>query len=317
MQVSITGATGFIGRRLVRYYADQGATVHVLSRQDIQSSNGSKTFQHDLAACDSDDLIPFVDASDIVYHCAAELHDLERMWPVNVEGTKKLLVAANGRIGRFVHLSSTGVYGPVSRGIVDETTPINPHNPYEKSKAEADKQVLAFAKTRQLPCCLLRPSNVYGPDMSNQSLFQMISMINRGRFFFIGRAGAIMNYIHADNVLNALISCGTKKLPENGAIYIISDNCSLEKLVGIIAAKLNKPVPTLRLPEFLVRSGITIAEHFSTIPLTQSRVDALTSRVIYSSERIFRELSYSHSITMEQGIEDMVMKWIECSKGAM
>lgn len=313
MQVSVTGATGFIGRRLVRYYEDRGATVHILSRRNIQLTNRGKIFQYDLASCDASDLVSFVEASDIVYHCAAELNDESRMWQVNVEGTRKLLDVAAGRAGRFVHLSSTGVYGAQSNGIVDESAQINPQNPYEKSKAEADRQVLEFAKAGKLSCCLLRPSNVYGSDMSNQSLFQLISMINRGRFFFIGRAGAIMNYIHVDNVLEALICCGTARLPENGAAYIVSDYCTLERLVAIISAALGKPEPRFRLSESLVRAGVALAENLSNIPLTQSRVDALTGRAVYSSEHIQHELGYRHQITLEQGFEELVTKWIELS----
>lgn len=313
MQVSITGATGFIGRRLVRYYEDSGANVHILSRRNIQWENKGKVFQYDLASCNASDLVSFIETSDIVYHCAAELNDESRMFPVNVEGTRKLLDVAAGRVGRFVHLSSTGIYGFKSDGIVDENTPINPQNSYEKSKAEADKQVTKFAKAGKLSCCMLCPSNVYGTDMSNQSLFQLISMINIGRFFFIGRAGAIMNYIHADNVVKALICCGTARLPENGASYIISDYCTLEKLVTIISDALGRPVPGLRLPESLVKVGVALAKHLSNIPLTQSRVDALTSRVIYSTDHIQHELGYCHQITLEQGFEELVMKWIELS----
>lgn len=313
MQVSVTGATGFIGRRLVRYYEDRGVSVHILSRRNIQSTERCKVFQYDLTSCDASDLISFIAASDIVYHCAAELNDERRMWQVNVEGTRKLLDVAAGRVGRFVHLSSTGIYGFKSNGIVDESTLINPQNLYERSKAEAGRQVLEFAKAGKLSCCLLCPSNVYGTDMSNQSLFQLISMINSGKFFFIGRAGAIMNYIHVENVVEALICCGTARLPENGTAYIVSDYCTIERLVAIISASLGKPEPRFRLPESLVRAGVALAEHLSNIPLTQSRVDALTSRAVYSSEHIQHELGYCHQITLQQGFEKLVMKWIELS----
>ena len=61
----------------------------------------------------------------------------------------------------------------------------------EKTKAESDQLVMNAARKGTFTYSILRPSNVFGPTMTNQSLFQMIEMISKGLFFFIGKDVAI------------------------------------------------------------------------------------------------------------------------------
>jgi nucleoside-diphosphate-sugar epimerase len=155
---------------------------------------------------------------------------------------------------------------------------------------------------------ILRPSNVYGPAMPNQSLFQMIELINKRLFFFIGNRGASANYIHVDNVVEALVRCG-EMAAAKGRIYNLSAHRSIENFVSIIADELHKKIPALRLPETPVRWMAKVCGRLSSFPLTESRVSALTNRSEYSIERIQRELGYVHRVSMEEGLHQMVEAW--------
>ena len=223
--VAITGGTGFIGRHLLARHVALGDRVRYLTRKKpLESIPGAEIFIGDLSA--SETLRGFVQGADVLYHCAAELRDASAMEKTNVTGTTNLLRAATGEIGRWVQLSSTGIYGAVRHGEVREDAEIRPGNAYERSKAAADALVLAAAE--KLSCVLLRPSNVYGADMPNQSLFQLIRMIDKGLFFFIGPRGATANYVHVENVVDALLACAHATLPANGRAYIVSDHRPLE-----------------------------------------------------------------------------------------
>lgn len=306
MIVAITGGTGFIGQRLIARHVARGDEVRYLTRQTPEKMiAGASAVVGDLTVS-IDELRPFVQGVDVLYHCAAELHDTTLMHKTNVLGTQNLLAAANGEVKRWVQLSSTGVYGSKPAQDVHEDTPINPMNPYEVSKAAADELVYTAMATQQLQGVVLRPSNVYGIDMPNQSLFQLIKMIKRGWFFFIGQHGAMVNYIQVDNVIDALLLCGTATLPANGRTYIVSDSCTLEMFVAIITAALDVPCPKKRLPEALVRLVARLADYLPRFPLRSSRVDALTYRHIYKTERIESELGYRHTISMTAGINELV-----------
>ena len=314
MNVAITGGTGFIGRKLVQRHLEQGDHVSVLSRRPLVASGFSDSvvwFQGDLVG--SDDILPFVDGVDVVYHCAGQLTDESGMRSLHVGGTEVLLEAASGRIGHWVQLSSVGVYGPVSTGLITEQSPLNPVGEYEITKTESDELVINAAREGAFSFSVLRPSNVYGEEMTNQSLFDLISMIECGLFFFVGHKGASANYIHVDNVVEGLIRCGTMQ-GARGKTFILSDHCSMERFVAIISNEVGCKYPRLRLPEVLLRAMVGIMGKFPRFPLTVSRVDALTGKSMYSVKSIQEELGYQHVVSMEDGLKRLVSGYMKGKK---
>lgn len=304
--VAITGGNGFVGRRLVRRHLDRGDRVHVLTRRGFSSPDGPGSpiqYLGDLAAGQ----IPpaFLEKADVLYHCAAELHDQTAMRRVNVEGTRHLLALARGRLGRWVQLSSAGVYGSNASGEVTEETPPAPRNPYEQSKAEADRAVIDAGATQNLEYAILRPTNVFGPDMSNQSIRQWAQLIRKGLYFHVGPAGASANYIHVDNVVLALELCGTHP-DAAGRIFNLSDFRTMEEFVGAMAAALNVKAPTGRVPMGLASLLARMAGWIPGNPLTNSRLGVLTDRSTYPIDLIQRQLGYSHVVSMEAGLGETI-----------
>ena len=130
----------------------------------------------------------------------------------------------------------------------------------------------------------------------------MIRIIERGQFFFIGMPGASANYIHVDNVVNALIHCAS--LPQAaGRIFNLSDYATLESFVEMIAQVLGRARPRVRIPEQIARLiskiGIATTRRF---PLTESRINAMTTRATYPIDLIQQTLGYRHKVTMEEGV---------------
>ena len=314
MNVAITGGTGFIGRKLVQRHIERGDHVRVLSRRPrvVSGLPGSvEWFEGDLIAFDH--ILPFVEGADVLYHCAGQLTDENSMRSLHVCGTKFLVEAASRGIGHWVQLSSVGVYGPVSNGQITEESPLNPVGEYEITKAESDELVINEARQGAFTFSVLRPSNVYGEDMTNQSLFDFIAMIERGLFFFVGNKEASANYIHVDNVVEGLIRCGTMQGGKDKT-FNLSDHCSMERFVGIISSELGCKYPRLRLPEVMLRVMAGIMGKMPGFPLTASRVDALTRRSIYSIKSIQEELGYQHVVSMEDGLKRLISGYMKLKK---
>jgi len=307
--VAITGGTGFIGRRLIARHVAQGDHVRYLTRQAADKRVFGASAHVGSLESSADELRRFVRGADVLYHCAAELRTEAEMHNTNVLGTAHLLSLATGEVGRWVQLSSTSVYGAVRQGAIHEDTAIAPTSAYGKSKAAADSLLFETAARNDLPCVVLRPSNVYGPEMPNQALFHLIRMVDKGMLFFIGKKGAVANYIHVENVVDALTLCGTAQLPANGRTYIVSDHRTVEEFVGIIAATLRRDCPHVRLPESLLRAASALAGLVPGFPLSPSRVAALTGRATYRSDRIEFELEYKCKVSMEEGIGALTRHW--------
>jgi nucleoside-diphosphate-sugar epimerase len=309
MIVAITGGSGFIGRKLVMRHLEQGDEVRVLSRRPPEKSelpDSVKWYSGDLSK--SGDLLSFVDKVDVLYHCAGEIKDATKMKALHVDGTARLINMATGRIGRWVQLSSTGAYGQHREGIVTEKTRLNPKGEYEETKVQADNLVIHAANQGAFNYVILRPSIVYGETMSNRSLFGLIALIQKGWFFFIGQPNASANYIHVDNVVKALLICGSAKNVKM-QVYNLSDYRSLEDFVKIITNALGCKIPHLRIPELPVRLLIKLLRWIPGMPLTDSRIKALTNYTIYQNTKIEQELGYNHLISMEDGLTNLVNYW--------
>ncbi len=311
MIVAITGGTGFIGKKLVVRHLARGDEVRVLTRRSpAESGLPESVAWHRGDLTGSADLRAFVSGADLLYHCAGEIRQVENMEALHVGGTHRLIEAAAHSIGRWVLLSSVGVYGQPRQGRVTEESQLQPQGTYEVTKKRSDDLVHAAGASGAFEWVTLRPSIVFGEGMPNQSLFQLIRVIDSGRFFFIGRPGASANYIHVDNVVHALMQCGL--LPAaGGRIFNLSDHATLEAFVGMIAKALGQVAPARRIPESLARLlagvGTALTARF---PLTASRIDAMTTRAVYPIDAIQSALGYAHEITLEAGVARLVDCWV-------
>lgn len=309
MIIAITGATGFIGKRLVNHHLALGDEVRILTRKrNLKQLPGVAIYIGSLLD-DKITLKEFSNGVDILYHCAAEIKNADLMYQVNVLGTTNLLEAAKGGIKHWVQLSSTGVYGPVFNGVVDEQRIPKPNNVYETSKLEADRLVVEAGEKKWFTYSIVRPSNVFGPDMSNQSLFQLIKAVDNGRYFYIGKAGSNANYVSVENVVEVLYLAATKKVAI-GNIYNISDHLKLEEFIGAIAKFLNKPEPSLRLPLFIMKFFGFFGDFIPKSPITSSRVRALTNKVVYSNQFVVQNLGFKSKV----GILDALSELVEAYK---
>jgi nucleoside-diphosphate-sugar epimerase len=312
MTVAITGGTGFIGSTLVRRLSVEGYNIRLLIRQpDVGQSlpSGVEVFPGALDST-TETLRTFLHGVDVLYHCAAEIYDASKMVSTNVEGTRNLALAAAHTVRHWVQLSSIDTFGTQTVGVITETSPRGKLNLYEETKIIAEQVVAQLAVSGGYSYSILRPSKVYGPEMRNQLLYKLISLIDRGHFFFIGRPGASANYVHVDDVVAGLILCGSHARARNRD-YNLSNYCSLEELVTIIASTLDRPTPRWRIAEGLTRTLAMMTCFVPNNPLTPMRVNALVKRARYSTVRIETELGYSNGVSMKAGVQQLVHKWQE------
>lgn len=307
MIVAVTGGTGFVGGRVVTHHLAAGDHVRILTRRPAAHvPAGVHGITGDLATGD----IPatFLHNADILYHCAGELRDPSRMHAVHVDGTRALIERARGGIGRWVQLSSVGVYGPRRSGIVTEQSAEAPVGPYETTKAMSDRLVRRAGEDGAMPTVLLRPSNIFGAGMPNQSLVGLIRAVDRGMFFFVGPKGASANYIPVDNVVDALVLCATSPAAPGG-VFNVSMFTTMEDFVAVIADALGKQAPRRRVPRTPLRAAAAVLEVLPGWPLSVSRVDALSSRARYATDTIEKTLGYHPRVTVSAALRQLVTAW--------
>ncbi len=315
MKISITGANGFIGRRLVDALRRQGHAISALSRRtncilpaDIHIVKGDLTSMD----CPLDQLL---EGCEVVFHCAGEIHDAAAMKSLHVDGTQRLLqavlkeAAQRGQAIHWVQLSSVGTYGPPkgtanAERVVTEDTPTHPLGVYEVTKTLSDELVIQASERGLMTYSIVRPSNVFGANMRNQSLRQLGAMVRKGLFFYVGRPGAVATYVHVDDVVEVLLRCGTDHRAK-GKIFNISNDCLLEEMAEGIASTLKVTYPWLRLPEPFMRAAALVIGKVVNIPLTQERINALVARTRYPYLKLERELGFTPRISVPGAIGEV------------
>lgn len=309
----VTGGTGFIGRRLVVRLLDAGWRVRVLSRRSLQrlgglASRGVEIVHGDLSG---DDLRSVVAGQDVVFHLAGETRDSRRFEAVNVSGTRRLVeAAASAGVRRLVHVSSVGVFGPSDVLVVTEGTPCHPRSEYERSKLTGERLAVELAGGRGLPLTVVRPANVFGDGDPLRRPATLIPSVRSGRFFFIGRGDAMLNYVYVEDVAEACRLVAIRP-DTTGQTYIVSDPCRLAEFVACIADALGVPAPARRVPAVVAYGATAISELVSLVlrrpvGLTRGKARAAQSRQIYSSERLRAEVPEWPVVGWREGLRRVV-----------
>jgi len=225
-RIFITGASGRIGRHLVRYLVAQGHSVAALCRNEGSEKalrdDGAEPIRGDLQ--DTEALRRGASDAEHLYHLAGGLRGPGQLTPhiLNVEGTQSLLEAIRGmhRLQSFVYASSCAVYGDRSSLWVEEDFKTSPNTRYGQSKVEAEDICLAALATSGLPVRIARIGAVYGADFP----FAMVDPIQNGNGWLPGEGRNCIPVIHIHDCVRALEMLAEHG--ENASITHISDRSS-------------------------------------------------------------------------------------------
>jgi nucleoside-diphosphate-sugar epimerase len=316
MEAAVTGATGFIGSTLALRLLSRGMHVRILVRGSASAQQlveaGAEICVGDVTdpvACDR-----FVESTNLIFHCAGVLggwgKSEKSLWDVNFNGTKNMLEAARkASVGRFVHVSSCGIFGPLRKGeIAADDRPYNPTNIYEKTKAEAEKLALASAKDGA-PVTVVRPEFVYGPG--DLHLLPFFRTVKGRRFFFFGDGSSLLHPTYIDDVVDGMV-LASKSSAAVGQCFNIAgaEPVSVGTFVHTMCDALNAPYPTLHVPVSAAYAAAFLMEHtlgiFSNPPLTRSRVEFLSTNRASSIEKARKVLGYSPKVGIGDGLKKTV-----------
>jgi UDP-glucose 4-epimerase len=168
----VTGGAGFIGSELVRLLEQAGARVRVLDnfatgRRSHLAGSGAEIAEgdvRDVAAVNS-----AMQGVECVFHLACvgvrrSIHAPREAHEVNARGTLNVLEAARAEgVARFIHVSSSEVYGTALNPSIAEDHPCFPATPYGASKLAGEAYARAWYTTYGLPVVIVRPFNAFGP----------------------------------------------------------------------------------------------------------------------------------------------------------
>ena len=277
MRLLVTGASGFIGRRVCQNLTQLNhrvrtvtssraselrlfASVPMVDLLDVVRVNHEAISPRDWArACDG---------VDAVIHLAARAHVLrETLGDVyavyrkaNCEVTLALALAAlESGVKRFIFVSSIGVNG--AETFDAPFTPSDtaaPHSPYAVSKCEAEIGLSKLAEQRGLDVVIIRPPLVYGPGAPGH-FGALMRAVQRGWPLPLGAVHNQRSLVALDNLVDFIITCITHPLAANQT-FLVSDgqDLSTTELVRGMAQAAGLPARLLPLPVWALRAGASL-----------------------------------------------------------
>lgn len=327
----VTGATGFIGRHLLRKLQDsQYSVVRCLVRSpssvealmvsstaspmassatNVEPILGSLTYQNDCHQA--------VAGTNVIFHCAAaKSGPIASMYYNSVVGTRNLLDAAinSDTLERFVHVSSFAVYGTAqlrAGTIVDESTPLERelrrrNDPYAYVKLKQEELVWEYRAKHGLPVVVLRPGVVYGPGgdpISRRVGIRLFgTLLNAG-----GRNTLPVSYV--ENCADAIVLAGQHTDAEGEVFNVLDgDPVSCNRFLSGYRREVGG-LRTVRFPYplmLLLSGSIDWYSRHSRgqIPPVLNRYLAASTwkRMRFSNRKLVEQLGWTQNVSTETGL---------------
>ena len=266
-KVLVTGADGFIGSHLTELLLAEGAEVRALAQYNSFNSWGwlDTIPPHERLQVVSGDIrdphqcLELTQDVETVFHLAALIaipfsyRAPDSYLETNIRGTLNLCQAARAaRVRRFVHTSTSEVYGTARYVPIDESHPLTPQSPYSASKIAADALAASFYYSFDLGVVVARPFNTYGPRQSARAIIPtIISQLAAGKKkVSLGDLSPTRDFNFVEDTCRGLAAVGTM---EGGAgeVFNIGSNqeISVGDLLALIAELMGVAVEVEQEPE--------------------------------------------------------------------
>ena len=299
-EVLVTGGCGFIGSEIVKQLSQIGANVTIIDNLSsgkekyIQGLSNVKLITADLL--DDDAIESIVKDKEYVINNAAlpfipdSYYIPKKFFDVNVNATISLALAVikEKKAKRFVHISSSEIYGTARYTPMDENHQTTPQSTYAVSKLAGERVVFTMYKEHNLPAVIIRPFNSFGPNITQPYIIpEIIRQMEKSDVIKLGNLNAKRDLTYVTDTARGIILSLVKEGVIGEVINIGSQRSySIKDLVSLISEIMGKKV---------------------SIKVDPSRfrpydVDTL----ICNYERATKLLGWKPEITVKEGLEKTI-----------
>jgi NAD dependent epimerase/dehydratase len=257
--VVVTGAGGFIGGHVVERLVRDGARVRALCRYNSRNERGTLDWLEPNVLAevevvlgelrDVESVAAAIEGSEVVLHLGAQIAipysyvNPRDFLEVNVLGTLNVAQAAlRHGVQRIVHTSTSEVYGTAQSVPITEAHPLEPQSPYAASKVAADKLMDSYHRSFDLPVCVLRPFNTYGPRQSARAIIPtIISQALAGSTLRLGSLHPRRDLTYVEDTAAAFVAAATSEGAVGRTIQLgTNHDVSVGDLVEMVAEVLGR-----------------------------------------------------------------------------
>jgi len=299
-RILVTGGAGFIGSEVVSQLIKKNAIVTVLDnfssgkKQYLPKKKNLKIIKGDIT--DEKVVSRAVKDQEFVIHLAAlpfipdSFHYPANFFNVNAIGSVNLLWKSiqSKTVTRFVHISTSEVYGTAQHTPMDENHPTAPHSTYAVSKLAGDRVAFTLHKENGFPIVIIRPFNSYGPQYTQPYIIPEImnQLLIGKKELTLGNIDATRDFTYVSDTADAIIRSLDSKKAIGEIINVGSGN---EISIKDLAFKISK-----------------VAKKKIKIGYDESRERPFdVNRLICDNKKALRLLGWKPKINMDQGLKKL------------
>ena len=299
-EILVTGGCGFIGSEILKQLSLLGANVTIIDNLSsgkekyIQGLSNVKLITADLL--DNDAVRSAVKDKEYVISNAAlpfipdSYYLPKKFFDVNVNATISLALAVikEKKTKRFVHISSSEIYGTARYIPMDESHHTTPQSTYAVSKLAGERVVFTMHKEHNLPAVIIRPFNSFGPNITQPYIIpEIIRQMMKGDVIKLGNLNAKRDLTYVTDTARGIILSLVKEGIVGEVINIGSQRSySIKEIVSLIAEIMGKEVS------------------LEVDPLRFRPYDVDT--LICDYERATKLLGWEPEITVREGLEKTI-----------
>jgi predicted dehydrogenase/nucleoside-diphosphate-sugar epimerase len=321
-KILVTGATGFLGRRLVEILVRKGYSVRALARklsniEKLKKLNVEVLFG-DVASIES--LWPAFEGIDYVIHAAADTSGNEEDGQLGtIQGTQNIInLCEQFKIKKLVYISSCSVYGIAdykTGQMVTEESPLE-HFPlkrgfYSHAKLEAESIVREAMGKGSIPIVSLRPGTIWGPEGEIFTPMMGFALGNK-LFAIIGTRKFVLPLVYIDNLVEAIVRAMNNEA-STGKIYNVVDTEKLTKkdYVELLLKKLYPDAHYFYVPYRILYLTVFLQEVIFKLLrrkpfLTLYRLISSQKNVVYDSSKIRIEIEWTPLVAAKDGLKKVL-----------
>jgi dihydroflavonol-4-reductase len=318
MRVFVTGGTGFIGGHVVRKLRERGDEVRALVRSPDKGAAltelGCELVAGTLSSKDA--IRTGMEGCDAAIHGAAVYEvgipssEHRAMYEANVIGTDNVLRATlEAKLDRVVYISTVGAFGNTKGRVVDESYqhPGTGYTSYyEETKVEAHRLATRLIAEEALPCVIVQPGGVYGPD-DHSALGRQMNQFLAGRMPLIAFPELGFNMVHVDDVAaGVLLALDQGKI---GEAYVLGGQITtMRELIQTLARVAGKKAPKRALPTGVMKAmtplGPIVGKAMNQGPNLRELINSADNVTFWAKhDKAMAALGYSPR-GLEQGLRD-------------
>lgn len=316
-KVLVTGATGFVGKRLVPALTAAGYQVRCAVSKKVDWLDAEQVIINKLE--DNPDWTDVLAGIEVVIHLAARVHVLKEKsalamddyYKINSVATRNLAQqAVQQQVKRFIFLSSIKVNGEntLESNPFTEESIAQPEDPYGQSKLYAEHYLQEISQNTGLQVVIIRPPLIYGPEVKANFL-KMLHLVHRGLPLPFGNVQNSRHLVYVENLVSAL--CTVVEHPDAAnQTYLVADDyaLSLTQMMKAIGNEMDVHLKLIPVP-------VKLMAFLFTLFGKKTVINRLFGSLEVNNSKIKAQLGWVPPVSTVEGLKETV-KWYQCEFGS-